>query len=176
MSDMNDQNLGDTGSDDNLDFEDLGRDRTIDELEDTDVPASDLDSIDSERDLELTEQELGGLDSDVDRDGEELEEVSLDEEADQADDYLDDSSETDDLPVTPAESRPINAEIAFDSPDGDTEETIDQRINQEEPEAGSAYGKPEDGVDDRREKYGLGDPDDEDVDEPAEEAALHVEE
>ncbi len=129
---------------------------------------------DSDANLELTDEELGGLDSSVDRDSQDLDDVAVDAEEDQADDYLDDSSESDDLPWTPPESQPINVEIAYGSPDDDTEETIDQRIEQEEPEAGTAYGKPESGVDERREEYGLGDPDDVDLDESAEESAMHV--
>lgn len=165
-----------SAKDNETDFEDLDRDRTLDELEDTDVDPGELARIDSEKDLEISEQEFGGLDSAVDRDDEELTEAGIDEREDQADDYLDDSGESDDLPWTPPESRPINAEIGLDAQQEDQEETIDQRIEQEEPEAGTAYGKPESPSDERRQSYHEGDPDDVDLNESAEQAAMHIEE
>lgn len=52
---------------------------------------------------------------------------------------LDDPTATDDVPWTPPESQPIHSEF----PDEAAEETIDQRIAQEEAEEGTAYGAPE---------------------------------
>lgn len=55
----------------------------------------------------------------------------------QADQFLDDPEAVDDVPWSPPERRPIGAEFT----DGDPE-TIEQRIRQEEPEEGTAYGAP----------------------------------
>lgn len=54
--------------------------------------------------------------------------------------YLDDPEAVEDVPWTPPERRPLGAEMA-ELPEGQ-EETIDQRIRQEEPEEGTAYGAP----------------------------------
>lgn len=61
------------------------------------------------------------------------------EQEDVADVNLDDPSATDDVPWSPPDSVPIHSEF----PDDPAEETIDQRIAQEEPEEGTAYGAPE---------------------------------
>ncbi len=55
----------------------------------------------------------------------------------------------DDVPWSPPEQRPMGATLL----EGDdlAEETIDQRILQEEPEQGTAYGAPESGADARAE-------------------------
>lgn len=52
---------------------------------------------------------------------------------------LDQPDSTDDVPWSPPDSVPIHSEF----PDEQAEETIDQRIAQEEPEEGTAYGAPE---------------------------------
>lgn len=101
--------------------------------------------------------------------------------------------EGDDLPVTPPDSVPRGGEWNTSPADEATEETIDQRIAQEEPDPHSAYGAPdnESGLD-GPEPIGGDDPDaipserdvladgevlplDQAVDAPAEEAALRVE-
>ena len=64
------------------------------------------------------------------------------EQAADAELYLDDPDATDDVPWTPPEQEPMGMEFLDD--DGQ-EETIDQRIAQEEPETGTAYGAPESG-------------------------------
>ncbi|WP_052466777.1 hypothetical protein [Mobilicoccus massiliensis] len=51
------------------------------------------------------------------------------------------SDETDDLPVSPPDMQPRGAEYLGEDPA--VEETIDQRIMQEEPDPDSAYGAPE---------------------------------
>ncbi len=62
------------------------------------------------------------------------------EQREEADVYLDEPEAVDDVPWTPPEQRPIGAVMA-EVPE-DEEETIDQRIRQEEPEEGTAYGAP----------------------------------
>lgn len=52
---------------------------------------------------------------------------------------LDDPESTDDVPWSPPDRAPIHAQF----PDDPAEETIDQRIAQEVPEDGTAYGAPE---------------------------------
>lgn len=52
---------------------------------------------------------------------------------------LDQPESTDDVPWSPPDSTPIHSQ--FD--DDPAEETIDQRIAQEQPEEGTAYGAPE---------------------------------
>ena len=102
------------------------------------------------------------------------------------------SDEGDDLPVTPPDMRPRASERAM-AGEPDDGETIEQRIMQEVPDPHSAYGAPdnESGLD-GPEDIGGDDPDaipaDEDflgvsepavdraVDEPAEEAAMHLKE
>lgn len=61
------------------------------------------------------------------------------EQREVADVNLDDPTSTDDVPWSPPESMPIHSEF----PDEHAEETIDQRIAQEQPEDGTAYGAPE---------------------------------
>lgn len=52
---------------------------------------------------------------------------------------LEEPSSTDDVPWSPPDSVPLHSQFG-DEPE---EETIDQRIAQEEPEDGTAYGAPE---------------------------------
>lgn len=52
---------------------------------------------------------------------------------------LDAPDSTDDVPWSPPESQPLHSEFG----DEEQEETIDQRIAQEVPEEGTAYGAPE---------------------------------
>lgn len=54
------------------------------------------------------------------------------------------SEEGDDLPVTPPVDRPRATEWGTVPSEEAAEETIDQRIAQEEPDPDSAYGAPED--------------------------------
>lgn len=54
---------------------------------------------------------------------------------------LDEPGSTDDVPWSPPEQAPIGTQFADEA----TEETIDQRIAQEVPEEGTAYGAPESG-------------------------------
>ncbi|WP_022910132.1 hypothetical protein [Aestuariimicrobium kwangyangense] len=54
---------------------------------------------------------------------------------------LDDPTDTDNEPWSPPERQPRGAELAANDPG--QEETIDQRILQEEPEEGTAYGAPD---------------------------------
>lgn len=76
----------------------------------------------------------------------------LDLDADQrarAEIDLDQPDSVDDVPWRPPEQRPMGAEML--DVDDEGEETIDQRIYQEEPEAGTAYGAPESGAKARKE-------------------------
>src|SRR5690606_11643620 len=68
---------------------------------------------------------------------------------------LDQPSSTDDVPWRPPEQAPMTMEF----PDDPEEETIEQRIAQEVPEAGTAYGAPESCV----MRVGLDNPDEDDV-------------
>lgn len=84
------------------------------------------------------------------------------EQRDVADVNLDDPNATDDVPWSPPDGAPIHSQF----PDDPEEETIDQRIAQEEPEHGTAYGAPEPegilgGADDvaHQERVGGDDPD-----------------
>lgn len=73
---------------------------------------------------------------------------ALDLDADQralAENDLEMPESVDDVPWTPPQKRPVAAEL-LEEDDGRGEETIDQRIWQEEPEAGTAYGRPESGA------------------------------
>lgn len=54
---------------------------------------------------------------------------------------LEQPDSTDNVPWSPPEQAPMGAQF----PDEPEEETIDQRIAQEEPEEGTAYGAPEPG-------------------------------
>lgn len=104
------------------------------------------------------------------------------------------SDEGDYLPETPPDMMPRGTEWGTTPGEERSEETIDQRIAQEEPDLDSAYGAPdnESGLDDPDEFVGGDDPDairadddflgdsgresaDDSVDGPAEEAAVHVE-
>ena len=115
----------------------------------------------------------------------------LDEHLDAADqDTRIGSDETDDLPVTPPEQAPRATEHERAGLPDDSE-TIDERLSQEEPDPGTAYGDPGRGELDERPRVGGDDPDsipaDADVlgdsgvtgaassDDPAEESAMHVE-
>lgn len=69
----------------------------------------------------------------------------------QADLWMDDPEATDNEPWSPPDRQPRAGE--FLDEDGRQEETIDQRILQEEPEEGTAYGAP-----DRQGEYGETDP------------------
>ncbi|WP_236571883.1 adenosine deaminase [Janibacter melonis] len=119
--------------------------------------------------------------------------VGLDEHLDEAQqDARIGSDETDDLPITPPDMQPRNTEREM-AGWAEGEETIDERIAQEVPEEGTAYGAPdnESGLD-REPRVGGDDPlsipaeddfvsdsaaDERHVsqDDPAEEAAMHVE-
>lgn len=63
------------------------------------------------------------------------------EQAADAEVNLDQPSSTDDVPWSPPEQEPMGSQFA----DEQDEETIDQRIAQEVPEEGTAYGAPESG-------------------------------
>jgi hypothetical protein len=79
-----------------------------------------------------------------------------------AQDELLDSSEGDNEPWSPPDSQPRNTEWGTTAAEQHQEETIDQRIAQEVPDPGSAYGAPdnESGLDeDPRERVGGDDPD-----------------
>lgn len=54
-----------------------------------------------------------------------------------------DSSEGDNLPVSPPDLQPRNTEWGTTASEQAQEETIDQRIAQEEPDPDSAYGAPD---------------------------------
>lgn len=74
--------------------------------------------------------------------GEDIQALDLDpEQAERAENDLDMPESVDDVPWTPPEQRPMGAELLDEGDDADGE-TIDQRILQEEPEAGTAYGSP----------------------------------
>mgnify|MGYP000855569506 FL=1 len=111
-------------------------------------------------------------------------------EADQAVDYLDDVEEQDNVPETPPDFRSRATEWGTTAAEQRAEETIDQRIAQEEPDPDSAYGAPrnESGLDDdspadnldeiAEEDDYLGSGEvmtDADDEESAEQAAMHVE-
>lgn len=103
-----------------------------------------------------------------------------------AETFLDDPNDSDDEPWSPPDRQPRGAEFA------DIEnETFEQRIAQEEPEAGTAYGDPDDesqvepAIDDPDavppEQDFIGNPDEVDDQQPAddptrsaEQSALHV--
>ncbi|WP_313022183.1 hypothetical protein [Mobilicoccus sp.] len=70
------------------------------------------------------------------------------------------SDEADDLPVSPPDGQPRSGEYLGGDAEP-VEETIDQRIMQEEPDPDSAYGAPdnESGLDDRDDRLGGDDPD-----------------
>ena len=104
------------------------------------------------------------------------------------------SDEGDYLPETPPDMMPRSTEWGTTPGEVRSEETIEQRIAQEEPDPDSAYGAPENesGLDDPYERVGGDDPDaisadddflgdsgresaDDSLDGPAEEAAVYVE-
>lgn len=66
----------------------------------------------------------------------------LHREEDQAVDYLDDVEEQDNLPEIPPDYQSRATEWGTTASEQRTEETIDQRIAQEEPDPDSAYGAP----------------------------------
>lgn len=79
---------------------------------------------------------------------------ALDLDADQrarAENDLEMTESVDDVPWDPPHQRPMGAELLDEGDDADGE-TIDQRIRQEEPEAGTAYGAPETGAAERAER------------------------
>ncbi|KGN33795.1 hypothetical protein N802_08270 [Knoellia sinensis KCTC 19936] len=82
----------------------------------------------------------------------ELGSMSLDDAVDAGDGQPDllDSSEGDSLPVSPPDRQPRATEWGTTASEQAQEETIDQRIAQEEPDPASAYGAPdnESGLDD----------------------------
>ena len=82
----------------------------------------------SEREPEQYDEDIADMDYDA-------------QEAQDAEVNLDDPSATDNVPWTPPEQEPMGMEFLDDT----QEETIDQRIAQEEPEEGTAYGAPESG-------------------------------
>ena len=124
--------------------------------------------------------------------GSDFGETELDpQERKNAETYLEDPESGDDEPWTPPQRQPRSGEF-----DDDEEDTLEQRIGQEEPEDGTAYGAPDDEGGLRRadmvggedpdaipaDQDFIGDPDEvddsayqrRDDTEPAEEAALHV--
>lgn len=81
---------------------------------------------------------------------EDIDDLDLDaEQRARAEVDLDQPDSVDDVPWSPPEQRPMGAEML--DVDDEGEETIDQRIYQEEPEAGTAYGAPESGREAREE-------------------------
>lgn len=73
---------------------------------------------------------------------EDIDDLDLDaEQRARAEVDLDQPDSVDDVPWSPPEQQPMGAEML--DVDDEGEETIDQRIHQEEPEAGTAYGAPE---------------------------------
>jgi len=78
--------------------------------------------------------------------------MSLDDDVDSGSGQpeLLDASEGDNLPVSPPDLQPRNTEWGTTASEQAQEETIDQRIAQEEPDPDSAYGAPdnESGLDD----------------------------
>ena len=82
---------------------------------------------------------------------EDIQELDLDpEQKARAEVDLDQPESVDDVPWSPPEQRPMGAEVMEIDAEGG-EETIDQRIRQEEPEQGTAYGAPESGAEARAE-------------------------
>ncbi|GAA5159681.1 hypothetical protein [Ornithinimicrobium tianjinense] len=80
---------------------------------------------------------------------EDIADLDLDpDQAERAEVDLDMPDSVDDVPWSPPEQRPMGAELA-DAGDATGGETIEQRILQEEPEQGTAYGAPETGADER---------------------------
>lgn len=74
--------------------------------------------------------------------GEDIQALDLDpEQAERAENDLDMPESVDDVPWTPPQQRPMGAELLDGGDDADGE-TIDQRIMQEQPEEGTAYGSP----------------------------------
>lgn len=72
--------------------------------------------------------------------GSDFGETELDpQERKNADTYLEDPESGDDEPWTPPQRQPRSGEF-----DDDEEDTLEQRIGQEEPEDGTAYGAPDD--------------------------------
>lgn len=88
--------------------------------------------------------------------------MSLDDDVDAGSGQPDllDSSEGDNLPVSPPDLQPRNTEWGTTGEEQAQDETIDQRINQEVPDPNSAYGAPdnEGGLDDEP-RVGGDDPD-----------------
>jgi hypothetical protein len=80
--------------------------------------------------------------------------ISIDDATDSGSgqDELLDSSEGDNEPWSPPDSQPRNTEWGTTAYEQGQEETIEQRIMQEEPDPDSAYGAPDDegGLDARR--------------------------
>lgn len=85
---------------------------------------------------------------------EDIQALDLDpEQQDRAENDLEMTESVDDVPWDPPYQRPMGAEL-IDEGDDSQGETIDQRIRQEEPEAGTAYGAPETGTEERAERGG----------------------
>lgn len=73
---------------------------------------------------------------------EDIQALDLDpDQRERAENDLEMPESVDDVPWSPPEQRPMGAEL-LDAGDGSDGETIDQRIRQEEPEEGTAYGSP----------------------------------
>jgi hypothetical protein len=73
---------------------------------------------------------------------EDIQSLDLDaEQRERAENDLEMTESVDDVPWDPPYQRPMGAELLDEGDDADGE-TIDQRILQEEPEAGTAYGSP----------------------------------
>ena len=83
---------------------------------------------------------------------EDIQALDLDpDQQERAENDLEMPESVDDVPWTPPQQRPMGAEL-LDEGDDSQGETIDQRIMQEEPEAGTAYGAPESGAEERAER------------------------
>lgn len=73
---------------------------------------------------------------------EDIQSLDLDpEQQERAENDLEMPESVDDVPWDPPYQRPMGAELLDEGDDADGE-TIDQRIRQEEPEDGTAYGSP----------------------------------
>ncbi|GAA1172193.1 hypothetical protein GCM10009584_11410 [Ornithinimicrobium humiphilum] len=83
---------------------------------------------------------------------EDLQDLDLDpDQRERAENDLEMPESVDDVPWNPPEQRPMGAQL-LDGGDDQDGETIDQRVRQEEPEAGTAYGAPGTGQEEREER------------------------
>ena len=125
-------------------------------MSDQSFPAANDESLDTTLDVPADEV----VDTPVDESS--LQDVDPDASGDAAQQEVRLSDdESDDLPASPPEERPIAGEF-LDNGDAGPQETIEQRIAQEEPDPNSAYGAPvdESGMDaERRDRVGGDDPD-----------------